>query len=70
MASLYKSPDEIDLYLAGMAEKVDPSSGILGPTFMHIVADQFARMKEGDRFFYENGGQSGSFTLGLLLLQY
>nr|CAH0110491.1 unnamed protein product [Daphnia galeata] len=62
MASLYKTPDEIDLFLAGMAEKVEPSSGILGPTFLHIVADQFARLKEADRYFYENGGQSGSFT--------
>lgn len=64
MASLYKNPDEIDLYLAGMSEKVDSSSGILGPTFLHIIADQFARLKEGDRYFYELGGQIGSFTNG------
>jgi peroxidase len=49
-----------------MAEKVDPSSGILGPTFLHMIADQFARLKEGDRYFYENGGQVGSFTAGWL----
>ena len=70
MASLYKTPDEIDLFLAGMAEKVEPSSGILGPTFLHIVADQFARLKEADRYFYENGGQSGSFTSGMLFLRF
>lgn len=64
MASLYKSPDEIDLYLAGMSEKVDSSSGILGRTFLHMIADQFARLKEADRYFYELGGQPGSFTLG------
>lgn len=66
MASIYKSPDDIDLYLAGMAEKLDSSSGILGRTFLHIIADQFARLKEADRYFYELGGQSGSFTIGLL----
>lgn len=66
MASLYKSPEEIDLYLAGMSEKVDSSSGILGHTFLHMVADQFARLKEADRYFYETGDQSGSFTIGLL----
>lgn len=64
MASLYKNPDEIDLYLAGMAEKVDSSSGILGRTFLHMIADQFARLKEADRYFYELGGQTGSFTIG------
>lgn len=60
---LYKSPDDIDLYIAGMAEKVI-SGGLLGHTFSHIVADQFARLKEADRFFYELGGQPSSFTLG------
>ena len=64
MASLYKSPDEIDLYLAGMAEKVDSSSGVLGPTFLCIISDQFARLKEADRHFYELGGQPNSFSLG------
>ncbi|XP_057375088.1 peroxidase-like [Daphnia carinata] len=66
MASLYKSPEEIDLYLAGMSEKVDSSSGILGHTFLHMVADQFARLKEADRYFYETGDQSGSFTIDQL----
>ena len=64
MASIYKNPDEMDLYIAGMSEKADPSSGILGPTFLHMIADQFARLKEADRFFYELGGQVGSFTAG------
>lgn len=65
MTSLYKTPEEIDLYLAGMSEKVDSSSGILGHTFLHMVADQFARLKEADRYFYEVGDQIGSFTIGL-----
>jgi peroxidase len=64
MASLYKSPDEVDLYMAGMSERVTSNGGILGHTFSHIIADQFARLKEGDRFFYELGGQPSSFTIG------
>ena len=47
-----------------MSEKVT-TSGLLGHTFSHIIADQFARLKEADRFFYELGGQPGSFTLGM-----
>jgi len=61
LAALYKTPDDIDLFAAGMAEKAFPGS-ILGHTFTHMIADQFARLKAGDRFYYENGGQSGSFT--------
>ena len=63
MESLYKSPDEVDLFVAGMAERHAPGS-LLGPTFTFIVADQFARLKQGDRYFYENGGQISSFTPG------
>ena len=66
MASLYKSPDEVDLYMAGMSERVTSTGGILGHTFSHIIADQFARLKEGDRFFYELAGQPSSFTIGKL----
>lgn len=68
MASLYKSPDEVDLYMAGMSERVTSNGGILGHTFSHIIADQFARLKEGDRFFYELGGQPSSFTIGNVLI--
>lgn len=52
---------DVDLYIAGMAER--PISGSrLGPTFSCIVGGQFYAMKYGDRYWYEHGGQAGSFT--------
>ena len=30
------------------------------------MADQFLRLKRGDRYFYDLGGQAGSFTEGLI----
>lgn len=66
MASVYRSVDDIDLYVGGLTERHLPGS-MLGPVFSCIIADQFARLKEGDRFFYEHGGQPHSFTPGKIL---
>ena len=46
--------DDVDLYVGGFLEKAHRDS-ILGPTFKCIVADTFARLKIGDRFFYDLG---------------
>ncbi|CAL4129857.1 unnamed protein product, partial [Meganyctiphanes norvegica] len=59
---LYASVDDIDLFVGGMLEK-PVLDGILGPTFLCIVGDQFARLKKADRYFYELGGQAGSFKI-------
>ena len=38
--------------------------GIVGTTIRCILADQFVRLKKGDRFFYELAGHPSSFTSG------
>ena len=61
LRSMYKHVDDIDLFVGGLAEE-PVSGGLLGWTFLCIVGDQFARLKKGDRFFYDIGGQPGSFS--------
>lgn len=60
---LYRSVEDIDLFIAGISER-SAKGALLGPTFQCIMADQFLRLKRGDRFFYDLGGQPHSFTIG------
>ncbi|KAI6183374.1 ShKT domain-containing protein [Aphelenchoides bicaudatus] len=55
VSELYKSPDQVDLYIGGLLE--NPVEGaILGPTLSCIFAEQMKRSRDGDRFFYKNPG--------------
>ncbi|MCA9037105.1 MAG: hypothetical protein KDA91_18340, partial [Planctomycetaceae bacterium] len=49
----YGNVDNIDLWVGGLAEDhlADSSMGI---TFTTILVDQFQRLRDGDRFWYEN----------------
>ncbi len=52
LETLYGDIDDIDLWVGGLAEDhLDES--LMGPTFHTIVADQFIRLRDGDRFYYE-----------------
>jgi hypothetical protein len=49
----YGTVDKIDPFEGGMAEDHVAGSD-LGPLFTRIIADQFNRLRAGDRFFYQN----------------
>ena len=58
---LYGRVDKLDLYIGALIEKNLPGS-MAGPTFRCLIGDQFQKLKIGDRFWYEEGNQDGSFT--------
>ncbi len=53
LQKLYGSVDKIDLWVGAIAEDHLPNSSA-GPTISRIVADQFQRLRVGDRFYFEN----------------
>jgi len=52
----YRHVDDVDLYVGGFLEGRHGDSPLkVGPTFKCIIGDTFARLKMGDRFFYDLG---------------
>jgi len=52
LATTYGSVDDIDLWVGGLAED-HVAGGSLGPTFRRILVDEFTRVRDGDRFWYQ-----------------
>ncbi|XP_037668902.1 thyroid peroxidase isoform X2 [Choloepus didactylus] len=50
---LYKHPDNIDVWLGGLAENFLPRART-GPLFACIIGKQMKALREGDRFWWEN----------------
>ncbi|XP_063825224.1 peroxidase [Ostrinia nubilalis] len=61
ICKIYNNVDDIDLYTGALAE--DPRGRLLGPTLSCLLADQFLRLKVGDRFWYETSDRVVGFTI-------
>ncbi|XP_075056938.1 thyroid peroxidase [Mixophyes fleayi] len=53
MIELYGHPDNIDVWLGGLAEDFLPGARI-GPLFACLIGKQMKALRDGDRFWYEN----------------
>uniref|UniRef100_A0A182JWM4 Chorion peroxidase n=1 Tax=Anopheles christyi TaxID=43041 RepID=A0A182JWM4_9DIPT len=58
LASVYESPDDLDLWVGGLLEPPTQDGALFGETFAAIISEQFARLKFGDRYYYTNGPRS------------
>ena len=62
LQTVYRNPEDIDLFVGGFLEG-GHEDALVGPVFKCIIGDQFARLKKGDRFFYDLGlDQRTAFT--------
>ncbi|MBL9114693.1 MAG: hypothetical protein JNJ83_06760 [Verrucomicrobiaceae bacterium] len=53
LEAAYGTPDDMDLWIVGLAEK-DRHGSMLGETLHRIISDQFRRTRDGDRFWYQH----------------
>ena len=53
MNSVYSNLEQVDLWVGALCEDDLPGS-MVGETCQRILLDQFARLRDGDRFYYES----------------
>ncbi len=58
LATVYGSIDQLDLFIGGLAER-HARGAVVGPTFQAIIARQFERLRDGDRFYWRRQGFNG-----------
>lgn len=54
ISSIYASPEEVDVW-TGMLAEDRANNAAVGPTAAAIIFDQFARARNADRLWFENG---------------
>ena len=67
LKKVYEHVDDIDLFIGMIMEvPVGENAGDakVGKTLQCLIGDVFARLRIGDRYFYDNADQAGSFTPG------
>ena len=52
LSGLYASVDEVDMWVGVLAEEHAPGA-MVGELALHVLATQFTRLRDGDRFWYE-----------------
>ena len=52
LAAAYETVDDVDLWVGGLAEPHVPGA-LVGETILTILKDQFERLRDGDRFWYQ-----------------
>jgi peroxidase len=63
LKAIYRNPEDVDLFVGGFLEAAHEDA-LVGSVFKCIIGDQFARLKKGDRFFYDLGvDQRTAFTV-------
>jgi len=55
LKAAYVTVDRVELWVGGLAEQHLAGSSV-GPLFAAILKDQFARLRSGDRYWYQNPG--------------
>jgi hypothetical protein len=55
LAAVYVNVNDVDLWVGGLSEP-PVSGGMVGETFAIILKDQFERVRDGDRYWYQNRG--------------
>ncbi|XP_038123611.1 eosinophil peroxidase isoform X1 [Cyprinodon tularosa] len=55
LLQLYGTPENIDVWLGGVAEPFVPG-GRVGPLFACLIATQFQKIRQGDRLWHQNPG--------------
>ena len=53
LASVYGNVNDIDLWVGGLAEDHE-NGAMVGQTIKTVLIEQFTRLRDGDRFWYQN----------------